>query len=55
MMLSKGASEEIVNKFRVGLKKLQQSGKLETIATKWKKILGIDLRYTPEKGFYVKQ
>lgn len=53
ILISKNTSKELIKNWEKAYKKLQNNGFLLKLATKWSNILGQDLKYTNEKGFFI--
>jgi ABC-type amino acid transport substrate-binding protein len=55
IMLSKDTSKDIVEKWQNAFATIQKSDFFEKASKKWSDILGFELGYSKEKGFFVKQ
>lgn len=53
IMISKESSPALIKKWRDAFEKLQNSGFFNKSSQKWAKKLGMNLKYSAEKGFYV--
>jgi len=55
IMISKDTSKDIVEKWQNAYSAIQKTDFFEKASKKWSNILGLDLGYIKEKGFFVKQ
>ncbi len=53
IMISKDSSEENINKWENAYSEIQKTDFFENATEKWSNILGIDLNYSIDKGFFV--
>jgi len=55
IMLSRGTSKDIVNKWQNAYAAIQKTDFFEKASRKWSNVLGLEFGYTKETGFFVKQ
>ncbi len=54
IMLSRDTPKEIIQKWQTAYSEIQKTNFFEKASIKWSRILGFDLGYTNDTGFFVK-
>lgn len=54
IMFSEGTSEEIIEEWRGAFEEIQETDFFDIASEKWSEILGMDMGYANEKGFFIK-